>query len=688
MTPLPTVLSQGEMVRAEDARNSQEIAEDVFASNSQEKRTLAARALARIADDRAVTILLKGVHAADSETLIWAAYGLGFACKGRESSVAPALEARIASLVPTGAIPDNVRVKEALLRALARCASAERELKLRKFLADESWRSAAALALGDLAIRQKDLTAETHLALSDALTAGVEETLYPLSRVATPEPAKERVRTALDAALTRPSQYRLYAIRALGKQRTVPARVLGELVASSGFLPAERVEAAKGLALLGEAGKAETASLIPKVLPARDAFALGTLVGPSYAILSTLLQVFETDVPKSAEAAIYSLAQLKAPGEAPPVLGRRISALRCQAAQTLAKGDYESAVLAECDQKDTETWQRARLVALVRRPLVGARLAEWRRLLESVHVRVREAALSAIGTHPELKEIARAEIAKALTAKPIGVAATAAEIVFHHPERMQVVSARERRAALDPKAPPPSERPETDLDPQIGKALEVALKREDGAQGIELRASLLDAAGALRFTPAKATARTLACDANATLRAHAVGALKALGEALPTCTSLPSSGEVPTLSQATELVVQTEAAQVSIVLDPTYAPVTTAHLLALARSGFYKGIVIHRVVPGFVVQFGDPGGDGYGGSDKTLRCETSPVRFAALDVGMALSGRDTGSSQLFVTLARTPHLDGDYAWIGRAKGDWTALMEGDTIVDVKIKESP
>jgi cyclophilin family peptidyl-prolyl cis-trans isomerase len=551
-------------------------------------------------------------------------------------------------------------------------------------------RPAAALALGDLAVRQKELRAETQLALADVLTANVpvEEALYPLSRAAILAPAKDRVHAALDAALTRPSAYRLYAIRALSKQRTVPARVFGEMVASSGFLPAERVEAAKALSQLADAGKAEAASLIPKLLPARDAFALGTLVGPNFAILSTLLQVFESDAPKSAEPVVYSLAQLKAPGEAPPVLARRISALRCQAAQTLAKGDYESAVLVECDQRDTETWQRARLAALVRRPLLGPRLASWRQLLESAHVRVREAALSAIETHPELKEIARAEIAKALTAKPIGVAATAAEIVFHHPERMQVISARERRAALDPKAPPPSDKPETDLDPQVGKALLAALKRDDGAQGLELRASLLDAVGALRFLPGKATARSMACDSNATLRVHAVAALKALGEALPTCAVAPTSGEAPpVLERATELTVQTEAAQVSIVLDPTYAPITTAHIATLARSGFYKGIVIHRVVKGFVVQFGDPGGDGYGGSDKTLRCETSPVPFEALDVGMALSGRDTGSSQLFVTLSRTPHLDGDYAWIGRGKGDWTALMEGDTIVDVKMKEA-
>ena len=121
-------------------------------------------------------------------------------------------------------------------------------------------------------------------------------------------------------------------------------------------------------------------------------------------------------------------------------------------------------------------------------------------------------------------------------------------------------------------------------------------------------------------------------------------------------------------------------------LDSQLAPVTSARIAGLAKSGFFKGIVVHRVVPGFVAQFGDPGGDGYGGSGTSLRCETSPVPFLPLDVGMALAGRDTGSSQLFVTLSRTPHLDGEYTRIGHAEGDWSALIEGDVIREVQLRE--
>ncbi len=134
-----------------------------------------------------------------------------------------------------------------------------------------------------------------------------------------------------------------------------------------------------------------------------------------------------------------------------------------------------------------------------------------------------------------------------------------------------------------------------------------------------------------------------------------------------------------------KLELKTDAGLLTLRLDPTHAPVTVTRILDLARDGFYNGIVVHRVVPGFVVQFGDPGGDGFGGPGRQpLRCETTPAAYGALDVGVALAGRDTGSSQLFVTLARYPNLDQEYALIGKAEGDWNAVAEGDVIREVRV----
>ena len=87
--------------------------------------------------------------------------------------------------------------------------------------------------------------------------------------------------------------------------------------------------------------------------------------------------------------------------------------------------------------------------------------------------------------------------------------------------------------------------------------------------------------------------------------------------------------------------------------------------MALARRGYFDGIVFHRIVPNFVVQAGDPRGDGEGGPGYAIRDELSDLPFLRGTVGMALSWPDTGGSQFFITHAPQPHLDGRYAIFGR-----------------------
>ena len=74
---------------------------------------------------------------------------------------------------------------------------------------------------------------------------------------------------------------------------------------------------------------------------------------------------------------------------------------------------------------------------------------------------------------------------------------------------------------------------------------------------------------------------------------------------------------------------------------------------------------VHRVVPNFVVQAGDPRGDGEGGPGYTMRDELSPLPYVRGTVGMALDWRDTGGSQFFITLSPQPHLDAKYTVFGR-----------------------
>ncbi len=93
---------------------------------------------------------------------------------------------------------------------------------------------------------------------------------------------------------------------------------------------------------------------------------------------------------------------------------------------------------------------------------------------------------------------------------------------------------------------------------------------------------------------------------------------------------------------------------------PEYAPVTTGSFCYLAEKDFFNGIPFHRVVPGFVIQGGDPEGTGWGGPGYEIVSEFSPFEFNEGMVGMASSGKDTEGSQWFVTTGSYPHLDGRY----------------------------
>jgi len=210
--------------------------------------------------------------------------------------------------------------------------------------------------------------------------------------------------------------------------------------------------------------------------------------------------------------------------------------------------------------------------------------------------------------------------------------------------------------------------------------------------------ALVDASLALGLAEAMPYAREACLDPNATVRARAAKALAAApgGDKDATCPrprEQRASADVQVapeigheLAHATRVVLDTDAGRLGVRFDPALAPVAATRFVALAKSGFYTGVAVHRVVPGFVAQLGDRGGDGFGGSGDSLRCETSPVPFAPLDVGVALAGRDTGSSQIFVMLARQPHLDGQYAWVGHADGDWDSVVEGDVITAARVEE--
>jgi cyclophilin family peptidyl-prolyl cis-trans isomerase len=133
--------------------------------------------------------------------------------------------------------------------------------------------------------------------------------------------------------------------------------------------------------------------------------------------------------------------------------------------------------------------------------------------------------------------------------------------------------------------------------------------------------------------------------------------------------------------------LDTRKGTIEIELAVLDAPVTAHNFITLARRGFFNGLRIHRVVPDFVVQDGDPRGDGEGGPGYSIRDELSDLPYLRGTVGMALGGKDTGGSQYFLTISPQPHLDGGYTVFGRVvKGleVMDAIQQWDTIDRVRV----
>jgi peptidyl-prolyl cis-trans isomerase B (cyclophilin B) len=136
-------------------------------------------------------------------------------------------------------------------------------------------------------------------------------------------------------------------------------------------------------------------------------------------------------------------------------------------------------------------------------------------------------------------------------------------------------------------------------------------------------------------------------------------------------------------------VLHTSKGEIEWAFYSDQAPQTVANFVRLAREGYFDSLAIHRVVPNFVVQDGDPTGTGWGGPGHTIRCEYNQLRYDAGMVGMALAGKDTGGSQWFITVSPQPHLNGRYtifARVVRGMEHVYRIVQGDAVWRVDILE--
>jgi len=136
--------------------------------------------------------------------------------------------------------------------------------------------------------------------------------------------------------------------------------------------------------------------------------------------------------------------------------------------------------------------------------------------------------------------------------------------------------------------------------------------------------------------------------------------------------------------------IHTAKGQIKLELFPQDAPITVDSFITLARKGYFNNLTFHRVVPNFVIQGGDPRGDGEGGPGYQIRCEINTRPYTRGAVGMALSGKDTGGSQFFITHSPQPHLDGGYTVFGQVRSGMEVverIARGDLIKRVEIVET-
>jgi cyclophilin family peptidyl-prolyl cis-trans isomerase len=270
----------------------------------------------------------------------------------------------------------------------------------------------------------------------------------------------------------------------------------------------------------------------------------------------------------------------------------------------------------------------------------------------------------------------------AMPERPADVAATLQRLLSSGDVRVRAAAA----AALGELKPPGGDR-----------ALAAAYKAGLSDDAYQARAAALAALAKYGAAAASAVLNDALGDREWPVRLRAAELLRALDPASDAGARIrPAPGRPVDAYGATGLVapqvsphvfLDTDKGSVEIELAVLEAPLTAESFLALARRGYFTGMAIHRVVPNFVVQGGDPRGDGEGGPGFSLRDEISQRPYLRGTVGMALDGAETGGSQFFITHSPQPHLDNRYTVFGTVVAGMDVvdrLQPWDTITQVRV----
>jgi cyclophilin family peptidyl-prolyl cis-trans isomerase/HEAT repeat protein len=624
-------------------------------------RKRALLALGRIQDPHTAGAMVEALGDPDAGVRAQAAFAIGLL--GLSWAPLPDdVKARLTNgLLEKEASESDAAVKLALLEAMGRVATPPLvERLVDRLSVPGEVQGRAALSLGLAAKARQPLPTRAFPLLSLLLKKDVDAasrygSAYALLQAKSPSARTALLLCANDDA----SEIRALCAKGLGDVGTdIDAVTLKKLIDDPDYRVA--VEATRSLAKL--AGKCKSSACPALGALAELSFRIERLVrGDTAGGGHPLLALAQQGLPPVGKPVLQSLrAQLAAGKDAADQKIRAdVANLDCRLAAAL---DRLGGTLAEVLTCGHGLIDEPRRLALGLRELAQAPALDGNRLVAEVgsfvfHVdpKVKLAAIELLGElkTPAAQEKVRSQL---LSADPVLAAAAA-------------LSA----AKLGDKS----------VIPQVRQLAQRAASQVDVAPTLAEALASLDAKDAIGDLEAWLKSP------NATIRHAAAEALTKLKGQPVTADRVErpqDSSRPPALPRDAKLIVVTSKGEFEILLYGEDAPLTAANAYALARKGFFRNLTFHRVVPDFVVQGGDPRGDGNGGPGYAIRCEVNQRPYKRGVVGMALSGKDTGGSQFFVTAAPQPHLDGRYTAFGevtRGQEVVDALLEGDRIIEVR-----
>ena len=621
-------------------------------------RRRAAMAIGRVGLSEGVAPLTAALADTDSDVREMAAFGLGLIA---DSAAIPALTKALGDASPL--------VRGRAAEALGQIGAAQPQQS------PDDARKEMAAAIGRVATeyaRHPSVTslqpdAETWPAPPEA--EAFRLAIYALVRL--------RAYEALSAAVLEPGGARItnwwpvaYAMGRIEDPRAQPALV--QMLNGPGkYSPAF---AARGLGVLKAPGAVEPLLAIvnapeaPREVVVSAVRALASIgdrraVSPLVKLAS---EAADQNVRLQAVAALGTLRAIDALPTVQDLLTDQWPAMRATALRAAASIDVENFVLVLSGMEPDPQWSvRSALAEVLGTLPPEVALERTTSMLQDDDRRVMPAVLTAL---VRLKAPDAASLALAQLKEPdFAVRATAARIVG-------------------------------ELKPPGGtEALREALTLAEGDAAIDARAAMLSAIAEYGGAPATATLKAALADKDWAVRVHAAGLLAKLDPAGDYRSAIrPAPGQPAARYDDPQLVapaysphvfIETARGTIEFELAVLDAPQTTSNFVTLARKGFFNGLQIHRVVPNFVVQDGDPRGDGTGGPGYTIRDELNERPFLRGTVGMALSWKDTGGSQFFITHSPQPHLDARYTAFGHVVNGMDVvdrIQQGDTIQRVRV----